>query len=425
MIERVSLFNSKKETLYFFLLSLVLFFISISFEFYSYKKFTAFNSQLVNVTVLKQYKKTKLKENGKSKTYTVLKLKSDTGLIFYTIASKNLPSVKERMLELEIWAGDISFYEYLRTFFSFSKIIEVQKDDSLKARISSHVQTQHTEANLASIYEALFLAKPLGWELQKRFSSLGVSHLIAISGFHLGVLSAILFFLIKVPYKFLQNRYFPYRSYRVDSFFIIASVLLLYLLFLESPPSLLRAFMMLLVGFILYDRGVKIISMQTLLVSVILLLALLPKLFFSLGFWLSVGGVFYIFLFLIHFKKLPKWWQFFLLPIWIYLMMLPYSLGIFANFSLYHPLSILWTSLFVIFYPLSLLFHILGFGDMLDFALRFLLELDVQERTVELDPVWLGVEILLSILSIYRRYFLFILLFFCTAIFIYSIYDIT
>jgi len=187
---------------------------------------------------------------------------------------------------------------------------------------------------------------------------------------------------------------------------------------------LLRAFAMLLIGFVLYDRGIVIISMQTLFVSVVLLLALFPKLFFALGFWLSVGGVFYIFLFLIHFKELSYWWQFFLLPVWIYLMMLPYSLGVFGNFSLHHPLSILWTSLFVIFYPLSLVLHILGVGSLLDFAPCFLLELEVEAKSVILEKHWLGVEIFLSLLAIYKRGFAFVLLLFVFAIFIYFIYDI-
>lgn len=425
MIERVSLFASKKEILFALLFAIALFLLSLSWEFIKYKHFTRFDSQLLSAKVLKQYEKTKLTKRGKTRTYQVLKLKSDEGLLFYTTASKNLEDVKGKILELEIWAGDISFYEYLRTFYGHSQILNIKKDDSLKAQIASLIQKQHKDTEIASIFQALFLATPPQWELQKTFSTLGVSHLIAISGFHLGVLSGLLFFLIKYPYKLLQNRYFPYRSYKRDSFLLIGSVLLLYLLFLDAPPSLLRAFTMLLVGFFLYDRGIEVISMQTLLVTIVLLLALFPKLFFALGFWLSVGGVFYIFLFLIHFKTLSKWWQIFLLPIWVYLMMLPYSLGIFGNFSLYHPLSILWTSLFMIFYPLSLFLHILGVGGLLDFTLYFLLELRPNAIAVSLENYWLGLSVLLSILSIFYRGFLYILFFFCSGIFIYFIYYIT
>ena len=79
---------------------------------------------------------------------------------------------------------------------------------------------------------------------------------------------------------------------------------------------------MLLVGFILYDRGIEIISMQTLFVSVVLLIVFFPRLFFALGFWLSVAGVFYIFLFLLYFKYLSKVKQFILLPFVIYILKL-------------------------------------------------------------------------------------------------------
>jgi competence protein ComEC len=123
---------------------------------------------------------------------------------------------------------------------------------------------------------------------------------------------------------------------------------------------------MLVVGFVLYERGFKIISMQTLFLTAVLILSFFPRLFFSLGFWLSVGGVYYIYLFLLYFKNLGKIYQFILLPVWVYLMMLPHSLFIFENFSLWHPLSIIWSILFSIFYPLSILLHIFGIGDLFD-----------------------------------------------------------
>lgn len=424
MIERVSLFASKTEIFLGLLLAFFLFLLSLSWEFYSYKQFTRFDSALVSAKVLKQYEKTKLYKSGKSRTYQVLKLKSSDGLIFYTTASKDFMSVKGKILSLEIWAGDISFYEYLRTFYAFSKVLEVHEDNSLRAKLSSMIQTQHSDTEIANIYEALYLANPLEWELQKKISTLGISHLIAISGFHLGVLSGVLFFLIKYPYRFFQNRFFPHRSFKRDSFIFIALMLFWYLLFLESPPSLLRAFGMFIIGFILYDRGIKIISMQTLFVSVILLLALSPKLVFALGFWLSVGGVFYIFLFLIYFKDMRAWMQFFLLPLWIYIMMLPYSLTLFGNFSLLHPLSIVWTSLFVIFYPLSLALHLIGFGDSLDFLLRLLLELEAGESLILLEKKWAALAIGLSVLSLFWRYGVMLLLIFCGTIFIHSVYNI-
>ncbi|MBN2815366.1 MAG: ComEC/Rec2 family competence protein [Campylobacterales bacterium] len=422
MIERIELFTTNKERLLFLLTLLFISSISLGFKYYSYKQFTAFDSQLVEVEVLKQYIKTKQTIKGYDRTYQVLKLKTDDGLSFYTIASKNLEPLKDKKLKLEIWAGDISFLEYLQSFFAYGKILSIEKDSSLRERVSQNIDMQHQDSNISQLYNALYLAKPLSFELQKQFSSLGISHLIAISGFHLGLLSAFFLLLIRYPYKFLQNRYFPYRNYKRDSFLIIGFVLFFYMLFVDTPPSLLRAFVMMLVGFILYDRGVKIISMETLFVAVSLILALFPALLFSIGLWLSVAGVFYIFLFLIHYDKRSNLWKLCFLPIWVYIMMLPYALVIFENFSLYHPLSILLTTLFTLFYPLSLLLHFFHLGNLLDALLQFLMYLNIEAENIKLHWSFLAIEILFSLIAIKQENIARLLLFYCCSIFIYSIY---
>jgi len=415
----VRFFETKKDFFLFLLTAFSIFVLSISYQYYKYTELTKFDSQLINAVVIKQYRKTKLTKKGKIKSYQVLKLKSDDGLTFYTIANKKLENLKDKNIQLEVWAGNISFYEYLRNFFAFSKVLKIYKKPTLMRDATAFINKQHQDANMSNLYKALFLATPLNPQLQKTFSNLGISHLIAISGFHLGVLSAILFFLIKYPYKFLQNRYFPYRSYTRDTFVIIALILFAYLLFLDFPPSLLRAYVMLIVGFILYDRGMKIVSMQTLFITVILLLALFPKLLFSIGFWLSISGVFYIFLFLIHFKHLSKTKQFLLLPFWVYLMMLPYSLTIFGNFTLYHPLSILWTSLFTLFYPLEILLHIMGHGNLLDGVIENLIDIKLNAVNHNTALRYLIIEVLLSGFAIFRRVALYLLLLYTLSIFIY------
>ncbi len=425
MIEKISLFSSKREIFIFFFISAFIFTYSSLIEYNNYKKLTQFDSALVNATILKQYQKTRTTKRGKIKNYQVLKLKSENGFSFYTSAKESFAYSVGKEVELELWAGKISFYEYMSSYYAFSKIIHANKTESQKQKLNQLISQQHRDKNISNTYQALYTAKPLNTEIQTKFSALGISHLVAISGFHLGVLSALLYFLFKFPYKFLQNRYFPYRSYKRDSFIVIAVVLLSYLLFLDSPPSLLRAFVMLIIGFILYDRGIKIISMLTLLLTVVLLISFFPRLLLSIGFWLSVSGVFYIFLFLIHFKNLSKLWQFILIPFWVYILMLPYSIVIFGNFSLYHPLSIIWTSLFTLFYPISILLHLVNYGDFLDNILNFLLRLETDDIKITLDWKWLMVYVTLSFTSIYKKSFIYLLLSFALSVLIYSIYHIT
>lgn len=420
MIAKVSLFSSRRDFFLFLLTCTSILFYSLLIQYQNYQKLTRFDSQILQATVIKQYEKI-----SDSKTLHVLKLKSEDGLIFYTTL-KNFPfSVKGQKLELEVWSGRISFYEYLTSFYAYSKVLYIYKTTTLKERFNSYIAKKHENQEIANIYQALFTAAPLSKELQASFSTLGVSHLLAISGFHLGVLSALLFFLIKPVYTFAQERYFPYRNSKLDIFLIMAAVLLAYLLFLDSPASLLRSFAMLIVGFVLYDRGIKIVSMQTLLLTVMLLLSFFPKLFFALGFWLSASGVFYIFLFLIHFKDLSKLWQFVLLPFFVYILMLPFSLAIFGSFSIYHPLSIIWTTLFTLFYPLGIFLHVIGFGDLFDSLLESFIALGQNIRHVELGFGILGVHIILSLMSVFEKKFVYLTTVFGVSILIYAMYNVT
>ncbi len=411
MLQKISLFNTRRDFLFAFFFLTLLSFYSLLIEYNNYKNLTRFDTQLVEATLLKQYTK-----NASS----ILKLKSNHGAIFYTKTKQKNLLVGENLL-LKVWAGKISFYAYLKGFYAYSKIVKGSIKATYKTAFNTAIAKQHKSLEITAIYQALFSARQLDSSIQKQFSSLGISHLLAISGFHLGVLSTLLFFLLKYPYHFLQNRYFPYRNKKRDLFVIISMILLSYLLFLGTPASLLRAFAMLLMGFVLYDRGFQIISMQTLLLSILLLLALFPRLFFSLGFGLSVAGVGYIFLFLIHFQDLGKKWQFLLLPFWIYLMMLPFSLAIFENFSLYHPLSILWSTLFSLFYPLSIFLHLIHEGNLLDTPLEYLVHLDTHTKQIVLHPLWLVPFVLLSLGAIYKRSLLTLTLLYASAIFLYAI----
>lgn len=418
MLQRVSLFNSKREILLFLATSCVILLYSLLINYNQYKKLTHFDSQIIQATVLKQYIKTK-----NNKTFQVLKLKSDDDFVFYTSAKKSLEDVKSKKLELELWAGNISFYEYLTSFYAYSKIKYIHKETTLKQNINLKISSLHVEPKIANIYQALYTATPLHVELRETFSALGVSHLLAISGFHLGVLSALLFFFIKPIYHFFEDKYFPYRNSKLDLFVIVAFVLFLYLIFLDNPPSLLRSFFMLVVGFVLYDRGIKIISMQTLFVSVVLLLSFFPKLFFALGFWLSVSGVFYIFLFLTHFKNISKVLQFILVPFWVYILMLPFSLVIFGTFSIYHALSIIWTSLFTIFYPLSIALHVAGFAGLFDNLLLSFIQLGENPLHVELSMKVLALHVGLSLLSVHYKKLVYLLVLLSFFLFVYAIYN--
>ena len=408
-----------REYLYFFLLLLSLLTLSLSIEFYHYAQLTKFDDAVIEVDVLKHYTK-----SSKGKRYEVLKLRTEDGAKFYITSKSPLKELVGYKTKVWVKTKYIGFLEYLKGFATKGGIITVSRSKAVTFKLGDTLKTIHKDPEISQVYGALFFALPLSASLQDRFSILGVSHLLAISGFHLGVLSFILFTLLSLPYTQLQKYFFPYRHRNRDLFLLVALVLGTYLLFLGDVASLLRAYAMLLVGYILHDRGMKIISMQTLFVTLVLLLSLWPRLFFLMGFWLSVSGVYFIFLYLRYFSELSKYISFIAVPVWVYLMMTPIALVLFGNYSLYHPLSILWSILFTLFYPLVLFLHLLGYGDTLDGLLHFFLTNELHGEHFTFSLFWLIPYGLLALGALSTKRVLYLLLLVAFGISVAAVYQV-
>ena len=417
MIERPQLLNGR-DYLYAFLLFTLLFFISLTIEYVAYKKLSSQESATLTCKVVNQYEKSK-----NSHSYYILKLNCDDTLV-YTSKGLYIGDITGKRVVTELALNRLDFIGFLKGFYAKSKIYHVEDIDGFKTRLDSLIASQHENKDIATIYKALYTASPQDRELRQKLSSLGISHLMAISGFHLGVLSVVLFFLLGLFYKPLQKRYFPYRSGNRDLFIIVTMFLFSYVWFLDFTPSLLRSFAMLIVGYFLYDRGLKVVSMQTLFLTVVLLIAFMPKLLFSIGFWLSVSGVFYIFLFLIHLGEMKKLSIFLLLPLFVYLAMLPFSLYIFGIFSLWHPVSIIWTTLFTLFYPLSIVMHFVGFGGVFDGSLLKLLSLGENPHTLHVSSLAFYLHVGLSLLAVRYRLFFYALALYSFFILIYAMQNV-
>ena len=106
----------------------------------------------------------------------------------------------------------IGFTAYLGTFYVKSKIKHQEKLPlTFKDTLLAYVADQHQESTLVSFYNAIFFATPIEQNLREKIALLGVSHLVALSGFHLGILWGLVYGLLLLPYRFLQQKYFPYR----------------------------------------------------------------------------------------------------------------------------------------------------------------------------------------------------------------------
>jgi len=358
--------------------------IRLSIEYQSYQSFISKPFYYTHAKVLNAYEKSK-----GGKRYQVLKLRSDDGFTFYT-TNHSKDDFHHKRLRLQIFPNkSISFKDYLGTFYVKSRIKDQEllsldfKDDLLKK-----VAAQHKGTSLQSFYNAIFFATPLDRELREKISMLGVSHLVALSGFHLGILWGLVYGLLLLLYRPLQQRFFPYRHALFDVGLVAMILLGAYLWFVDFPPSLLRSYAMVLVGWIVLLLGMELLSFTFLTTIMLILVALFPSLLVSLSFGLSVAGVFYIFL-LLQYSKGVKALIITLLfiPLGIFVLMLPVVHTVFAVTSIYQLLSPLLSLLFIPFYPLVMLLHLLGFGNLFDTALLTLFAMPQSSAEVLL-PVW-------------------------------------
>ncbi|MGC9350519.1 MAG: ComEC/Rec2 family competence protein [Sulfurovum sp.] len=372
--------------------------------FLSYQEYRAFISKPFYYTYADVIsEKTK---HSRGKSYKILKLHAENGLRFITTSYRK-DSCTNRRLRLQIFPDEkIGFRGYLGTFFVKSRIKEVLPGKkSLKERLLEKVNAQHRSENLAAFYQAIFFAEPLPAKLRDQIGKLGVSHLVALSGFHLGILWGIVYGFLSLLYRPLQQRYFPYRFVLIDIGLVTLSVLALYLWFVGSPPSLIRSYAMLLVGWGVLLMGLELLSFSFLWIVVAIVLVLFPSLVVSLGLWFSVAGVFSIYLLLKYTKERSRYMlSLAVIPVGVFLLMLPIVHTVFPVTTPYQLLSPLLSLLFIPFYPLAMVLHLAEYGGVLDEVLLQLFQ-SPSDTEVHLLPIEMMVAyIALAFLSTRYRY---------------------
>ena len=393
-MNKLNLINTKNE---FVLFSTFLFLILFVTLFFHYKNYSDFKSETLfrtDAQVLNKYEKD---------DFYIYKLQSDY-FTFFTSTSKEFVFEKLDFVNLSILTQNITFLEFLKGFYAKSLNIFKLEKSSLKKDLIQKIKSQHKDENISEIYEAIFLAIPTNTVLRDIFAIYSISHLIAISGFHLGVLSFIIYSISYYPYNFFHNRYFPYRNKKLDILWFTLFFLFLYLILTNLVPSLLRAFVMMVLGIFILRANIKLLSFETLLLTLISIIVIFPTYIFSISLWFSVIGVFYIFLFIKYFQNLNKVFLFLFFNIWIFASFNPivhYFFGITSWIQLFSPII---TIVFTIFYPLELFLHLIGYGEFLDTFLKY--AIDLKFETFEIfTPLWFFISyIIISFLSIFFKY---------------------
>jgi len=393
-MEALPLFKNNKERKVFFLFILSIFSLTLYFEFLTYEKVITNEVYETKGTIINIYPKS---------SHQVIKIKTQDFTFFTTIHNDLQVNIYQN-LNLTILTKDITFISHLKGFYTKSFNIYLHKmKNSPKKNIYNYIQSQHTSNDISSLYSALFLASALTQNTRELASQYGVSHLIAISGFHLGIISFVLYFILHSLYHKVHEKLFPYRNKRFDLLLIVASLLYSYLIFIDIPHSLLRAFVMFLFSLFLLRMNIKLISFETLFIISIVIIALFPKLIFSISLWFSIAGVFYIFLFLKYFQKLHKMVQLLLFNFWIYLAINPITHYFFGTTSLEQLYSPLVTIAFSIFYPISAILHIFHLGELFDPFIQMVIDIKVINTEVFTPLYFFIFYIMISLLSIIKK----------------------
>lgn len=395
-LERVDLFDYKSGSL-FFLFLLFIASLSLSYEYYQFTKIKTFDDPLIRAEVIDQ----EVRLIG-DVPKTSMKLRLENGASVRSAMSPYLRDLRGREVQVELQVAKVTFLDFLKGMHTRGIITEVYPSLSLKEQWYRRIASVHEDQWMRELYGALFVATPMSQEFQTLVGAMGLSHILSISGYHYGIISLIAYFLLRSPYRWLQNRYFPYRHGNRDLFFMVLGILFLYLWALEFIPPMVRAFGMIAVGYWLYDRGIKIVSLQTLSITVGVLLAFFPTLFFSLGFWFSSFGVLSIFIFIRYYEHWKPWQIFLALHIWCYLVLLPISLSIFGTFGWWHIGSIPLALLFNLYYPAVLVLHVTPWGDWFDpYLLKMFESGDLNKVVI---PMWMGIfSVVLALGAMWRK----------------------
>ncbi|WP_323669317.1 ComEC/Rec2 family competence protein [Aliarcobacter butzleri] len=333
----------------------------------------------------------------------ILKLKS-SNFEFFTNMPKNEEIKRFDLLNILIVSRNIDFIDYLKGFYTKTIYFdELQKEQTFKDKIIKNIENNHQDEKIIELFNALFLAVPVSKELRDVITAYGIAHVVALSGFHLVVLSFVIYWILYFPYKFFQDRYFPYRNRKLDILLITIAILFYYLILTDIVPSLLRAFVMFCLGIYLLRSNIKILSYMTLFYTFLIVIAFYPKYIFSIGFWFSIFAVFYIYLFIQYFKNYNKWLLFIFFNIWMFLIFNPIVHYYFPQTSYEQFYSIPITIFFNFFYPAEIFAHIFGFSNYFDEYLKIFIEHKIYVYEVFTPLYFYILYLFVSFLSIWSK----------------------
>lgn len=376
------------------ILLILIFLINLSIEYSKYLDFIDEEIYETKVEVLNIYEKP---------TNNILRLKAQN-FDFFANIDKSEDIKKFDVLNMTIVSLNISFLDYLKGFYAKTIYFDkIEKTPKFIEKIIEKINSNHEDEMIKELFQTLFLGTSISKELRDICTNYGISHVVALSGFHLAVLSFTIYWILYFPYSFFHQRYFSYRNKKFDLILISLVFLFYYLILTDIIPSLLRAFVMLVLTIYFLRSNIKIVSYTNLFFTFLIVIALFPKFLFSLGFWFSIIAVFYIFLFIQYFKNLNKYFQIIFFDFWMFLVFNPIVHFYFPQTTYEQFLSIIINILFAIFYVFEIVAHIFEFAIYFDGFIKDFLSYKMNVFSVETPFYFLLIYMIFSLASVFNK----------------------
>ncbi len=229
-----------------------------------------------------------------------------------------------------------------------------------RARLQHLIQNTIKEPSYSAIITALSIgAKSLITpDLWRVFQRTGTSHLIAISGLHVGMVAAAIYFLLAWLWRCFPRFLLYIPAQRVGALASIIVACTYGLLVGFSLPTQ-RAVIMIAVLMLSQLLSRYLLLWRRLLLAFVIVVALQPLALFSASFWLSFSAVFWIAYAMVE----DSWWR---LQLAVFVGLMPLTLFYFHQISLVsivaNIIAIPWVTLLLV--PICLLACIVNFFSL-------------------------------------------------------------
>lgn len=176
------------------------------------------------------------------------------------------------------------------------------KVNEIQQKLHNTYKSHGFDGDSGELIEAMTLGRKseLSRDLRQRYSNAGVSHILALSGYHVGII-------LMVLQTILLSKIIPYRWKWLNNLALIL-ILWLYAIIAGFSPSLVRATIMCTVFLLCQSMHTEIISLNSIAITAISMLIYTPMYLHDVGFQLSFVSIIGIALFypIVYRKRITR-----------------------------------------------------------------------------------------------------------------------